>query len=55
MHGVKEEFGFSIKFCCAIFLLCLCNTLITTNFDILKYIKKYLKYQSNILLMFNKE
>jgi len=30
-------------FSCAVFLLCLHNTLITTHFDVLKYIKKIFK------------
>jgi len=43
-----SKFGFSVNFFCVVLLLYLHNILITINFDILKYIKKYLKYQYSI-------
>jgi len=42
-HLCRVESGFSVGFCCVVHLLCLHNTLITTNFDVLKYIKKIFK------------
>jgi len=47
----KIEFGF----CCGVFLLCLHNTLITTNFNVLKYIKKIFKNQHSIFLILNRD
>jgi len=42
-------------FLCVVFLLCETNLLFNVNFDVLKYIKKYLKYQHSVYLMINRE
>jgi len=42
-HTMFLEFGFSAGFFCVVPLLCLYNTLIIINFDVLKYITKIFK------------
>jgi len=50
MNSCEEfEFGFSVGFFCVVSLLCLYNTLITTNFDVYKYIKKIFKISTKCI------
>jgi len=53
MNTIYKECWFSVEFFFSVSLLYLHNTLITTNFDVLKYIKKIFKI--SIQCIFNAE
>jgi len=52
---MKLEFGFFAEYFFDVLLLYLHNIMITTNFDILKYIKRIFKILIQYILMMSRE